>query len=220
MTCCDEITQPRKCPALLEILEQFPARTIVFTEFTQTLQYLKREIERRGRNVVVFHGGLSVTQRREAIRRFEKEGGVMISTQAGGEGLNFQFCHQVVNYDLPWNPMRVEQRIGRVHRIGQEHEVSIFNLSVKDTVEDRVLDLLANKIRMFELVIGEVDLIVGAMDTNKSFEQLIAEIYANAKTEDDVKQGFEDLGKRISEARTTYERVKETESMLSDIAEI
>ena len=170
---------------------------------------------------MTFHGGLSVTQRRKAIATFEAtEGSVMISTQAGGEGLNFQFCHQVVNYDLPWNPMRVEQRIGRVHRLGQQHEVSIFNLSVKGTVEERVLDLLVNKIRMFEVVIGELDLILGAMDTDKAFDQLIAEIYIKAKSDDEVEQGFEDLGNRITEARGKYERVKETESILSDIAEI
>ena len=218
---CDQIDRPRKLDALLEILQRFPDRMIVFTEFVATLNYLRAQVKQTGRPVVTFHGGMSVTQRRKAIASFAAtEGSIMISTQAGGEGLNFQFCHQIVNYDLPWNPMRVEQRIGRVHRLGQQHEVSIFNLSVKGTVEERVLDLLVNKIRMFEVVIGELDLILGAMDTDKAFDQLIAEIYIKAKTDEDVTQGFEDLGRRISEARTDYERVKDTESILSDIAEI
>ena len=218
---CARVERPRKADALLEILDRFGGRALVFTEFLGTLRYLAHDLECRGRRVVKFYGGLSVMQRRRALARFEADPeAIMVSTQAGGEGLNFQFCHQVVNYDLPWNPMRVEQRIGRVHRLGQQHEVSVFNLSVAGTVEQRVLDLLANKIKMFELVIGELDLILGAMDSSKSFEQQIADILVQAETAADEEQRFEDLGERIVEARRTYERVKETESMLSDVAEI
>ncbi len=218
---CAAIERPRKLDALVEIVERFPDRTIVFTEFLATLRLLQQDLEARGRRIVLFHGGLSVHARRRAIERFQADSeAIMISTQAGGEGLNFQFCHQIVNYDLPWNPMRIEQRIGRVHRLGQEHEVSVFNLSVADTVEERVLDLLANKIKMFELVIGELDLILGAMDDAKSFEQQIANIIVRAKDDDAEAEGFDALGQRIVEARRKYERVKETESMLSDVAEV
>ena len=90
---------------------------------------------------------------------------ILISTEAGGEGRNFQFCHVLVNYDLPWNPMRVEQRIGRVDRIGQDHPVIICNLWVKGTVEERVLDVLEHRIRLFEETVGGLDPILGDTET-------------------------------------------------------
>ncbi len=218
---CSRLNRPRKAAALEEILERFPERTLVFTEFLHTLRMLKAMLEARGLHVVPFHGSLDVRRRREAIAEFEADPrSVMVSTQAGGEGLNFQFCRQIVNYDLPWNPMRVEQRIGRVHRLGQTRDVRVFNFAVAGTVEERVIDLLANKIKMFELVIGELDLILGAMDARKSFEQQIAEIFVTAQNEEEMDRKFDELGRRILEARRKYERVKETESMLSDIAEI
>ena len=97
----------------------------------------------------------------------------MVSTESGAEGRNLQFCHQLINYDLPWNPMRVEQRIGRLHRLGQANDVTIFNLSCNETIEAHIIELLARKIRMFELVIGELDLILGNIDGAKSFEDLL-----------------------------------------------
>ena len=218
---CDRIPEPRKLLALCEILERFPGRTIVFTEFLGTMACIQSRLKDMGGPVVVFHGGMGLAQRRKAIDTLKASpDAVMVSTQAGGEGLNFQFCHQIVNYDLPWNPMRVEQRIGRVHRLGQQHEVSIFNLSVRGTVESRLLDLLVNKIRMFELVIGELDLILGAMDEGKTFDRIVADIYVKAADETEVDKGFQDLGERLTEARRRYERVKETESALSDLGEL
>ena len=83
---------------------------------------------------------------------------VMVSTSAGGEGQNFQFCHNIVNYDLPWNPMRVEQRIGRVHRIGQKDDVHIFNLALSGTIEAYILELLYMKINLFRMALGDMDL--------------------------------------------------------------
>ena len=82
---------------------------------------------------------------------------MLIATESGGEGINLQFCHHVINYDLPWNPMKLEQRIGRVHRLGQEHDVHIYNLAIQDTIEQHILDLLYTKIDVFEKVVGELD---------------------------------------------------------------
>ena len=82
---------------------------------------------------------------------------MLIATEAGGEGINLQFCHHVINYDLPWNPMKLEQRIGRVHRLGQEHDVHIYNLAIENTIENNILELLNTKIGVFEKVVGELD---------------------------------------------------------------
>jgi len=95
------------------------------------------------------------------VRAFQRDGQIFLSTEAGGEGRNLQFARTVVNYDLPWNPLRIEQRIGRVHRLGQEREVHVVNLWALDTVEAYLMELLDRKIHMFELVVGELDLILG-----------------------------------------------------------
>src|SRR6185369_5632919 len=95
---------------------------------------------------------------------------VLVSTEAGGEGRNLQFARIVINYDLPWNPMRVEQRIGRVHRLGQEHPVQVIHLVAGGTIEAYVLEILDRKIRMFELVVGEMEEILGTWQPHGSFE--------------------------------------------------
>jgi len=124
-----------------------------------------------------------------------------------------------VNYDLPWNPMRVEQRIGRVHRLGQEREVVIFNFSTHGTIEGHILDLLATKIRMFELVIGELDLILGAIDPRKSFEELLVEAWAVSRSEEELNRRFENIAGKIRTARSEYDRIKESEAILSAVVE-
>ncbi|MFN3335312.1 MAG: helicase-related protein, partial [Caldilinea sp.] len=139
---------------------------------------------------------------------------VLVSTESGAEGRNLQFCHQLINYDLPWNPMRVEQRIGRLHRLGQQHDVTIFNLSCNETIEAHVLDLLARKIRMFELVIGELDMILGNVDGAKSFEDLLREAWESASSEDDLIQRIDALGDVLIKARREYERVREANQLL------
>ena len=165
---------------------------------------------------VGFHGGLDIRQKEQAVQRFREESDVrvMVSTESGAEGRNLQFCHQLINYDLPWNPMRVEQRIGRLHRLGQEHDVTIFNLSCNETIEAHVLDLLARKIRMFELVIGELDMILGNIDGAKSFEDLLREAWEAAASEDDLRQRIDRLGDVLVHARRDYDRVREANELL------
>ncbi len=139
---------------------------------------------------------------------------VLVSTESGAEGRNLQFCHQLINYDLPWNPMRVEQRIGRLHRLGQEQDVTIFNLSCNETIEAHVIDLLARKIRMFELVIGELDLILGNLEGNKSFEDLLREAWERATDDQDLASRIENLGDLLTQARREYERVRQNNALL------
>ncbi|KLU63132.1 RNA polymerase-associated protein RapA [Peptococcaceae bacterium CEB3] len=105
--------------------------------------------------------GLRRQEKEEQVRFFAEEADVLVSTETGSEGRNLQFCHQMVNYDLPWNPMRIEQRIGRIHRLGQDKNVRIYNLSATDTIEAHLLELLDAKINMFQLVVGELDMILG-----------------------------------------------------------
>jgi len=210
----------RKIEALLEILENFPGKFLVFTEFLHTMEYIKEHLEAKGISTQLFHGGMDILQRRDAIRNFSRSARVMVSTQAGGEGMNLQFCHQLVNYDLPWNPMMVEQRIGRLHRLGQEEDVLIFNFSIHNTIEAHVLALLSRKIRMFELVVGELDLILSELDEKKTFEHSIQEIWLNSNDEKDMQQRFEHFGERLLHARKEFETVKEAEALTSELFEV
>jgi hypothetical protein len=110
--------------------------------------------------------------------------------------------------------MRVEQRIGRLHRLGQEHDVTIFNLSCNETIEAHVIDLLARKIRMFELVIGELDMILGNLEGNKSFEDLLREAWEGSADDADFAERMEALGDLLARARRDYERVRENNELL------
>src|SRR5690606_34718726 len=120
----------------------------------QLVRYLGRSIDRP---VIPFHAGLDNASRQEALERFRTERGVLVSTETGSEGMNLQFCHTVINYDLPWNPLRLEQRIGRVHRIGQTEAVRVYNLATEGSSESYILYLLEKKINMFSKVIGELE---------------------------------------------------------------
>ncbi|MCB0120705.1 MAG: DEAD/DEAH box helicase, partial [Caldilineaceae bacterium] len=144
----ESIPVGRKLHAVKEILEKFPGKFLIFTEYRQTLDTVVQQLRDWGIQAIGFHGGMSIDQKEAAVAAFrgddpDNEVRVMISTESGAEGRNLQFCHQLINYDLPWNPMRVEQRIGRLHRLGQEHDVTIFNLSCNETIEAHVIELLA-----------------------------------------------------------------------------
>ncbi len=219
-TLAAEITRNRKIEALLDILENYPGKFLVFTEFLNTMSYIREHLEAAGLETQLFHGRMNIIQRRDAVRKFSRSARVMISTQAGGEGMNLQFCHQLVNYDLPWNPMMLEQRIGRLHRLGQEDDVLIFNFSVHNTIEAHVLDLLSRKIRMFELVVGELDLILSELDENAPFERKIREIWLHSTSEKDMQQRFEHFGARLVHARRHFEKLKEAEAITSDLFDV
>ena len=149
---------------LADLFSEYPnEKVLVFTQFRETQNHLQNLLKAHGWNVNVFHGQMNAAVKDRAIERFRTGDGpqILISTEAGGEGRNLQFCHLLVNYDLPWNPMKIEQRIGRIDRIGQDKPIRIFNLWVKDTVEARVLDVLENRIRMFEETVGGLDPILG-----------------------------------------------------------
>jgi SNF2 family DNA or RNA helicase len=189
-------------------------KAIIFTHFRATLERLAKRLRAQGIDFVLYHGGLSLAQKDEAIRRFEQSARVLLSTEAAGEGRNLQFCRTMINFDLPWNPMRIEQRVGRIHRIGQTHEVDIFNLSAEGTIEDYILDLLDRKLNMFELVIGEMDMILGQLADERDFEDLVMEVWTRARTPDEVTNGFEQLGEALVQAREAYQHTQEYDEAL------
>jgi SNF2 family DNA or RNA helicase len=211
----EAIPLSRKMLAVRELVNQFPGQFLIFTEYRETQAMLERQLRDWGISTVGFHGGLDITQKERAVTAFrDGDVRVMVSTESGAEGRNLQFCHQLINYDLPWNPMRVEQRIGRLHRLGQAHDVTIFNLSCNETIEAHVIDLLARKIRMFELVIGELDMILGNLEGNKSFEDLLREAWEGSADDADFTQRMEALGDLLARARRDYERVRENNELL------
>lgn len=121
-------------------------KIIIFTEFVATQQYLEHALVSKGYTVAILNGSMSIDERNIALKDFRDRANVFISTDAGGEGLNLQFSNIIINYDLPWNPMKIEQRCGRVDRIGQQRDVHIFNFIIKDTVENRVRQVLEEKL--------------------------------------------------------------------------
>lgn len=138
-----------------EILsEDRDQKIIIFTEFVGTQKYLKNLLENRGFSVSVLNGSMSIDERNEALQEFKTKTSIFISTDAGGEGLNLQFSNIIINYDLPWNPMKIEQRCGRADRIGQQRDVHIYNFIVADTVENRVREVLEEKLSVIFKELG------------------------------------------------------------------
>ncbi len=209
-----KVKENAKLEGLLDILSRLDERVIVFTQFKTTLDYLTKELIRRGIRVSCFYGDLTPSEKEAAIDRFRRGVKVLLSTEAGGEGRNLQFCRVVVNYDLPWNPMRIEQRIGRVHRLGQERDIDVFNFTAGRTVEAYVLDILQKKLNMFELVVGEMDMILGNLTDTRSFEEKVFQIWASARSESELKRHFGQLGDELYFARRRYERIKDLDEAI------
>jgi len=203
-----QVTRHAKLQGLLEILSKADDKAIIFTQFKSTMEFLSARLREAGYTTVVFHGGMPTADKDQAIRTFRDKVRILVSTEAGGEGRNLHFCQKVVNYDLPWNPMKVEQRIGRVHRLGQTGDIEIYNFSTENTVESHVLEILHRKIDMFELVIGEMDMVLGDFAEKKSFEAAIFHIWAAARNRRELERRFRDLGDQLSMNRKRYESVR------------
>jgi len=153
-------------------------KVLIFTEFVATQQMLQEYLAQRGFEVACLNGSMSMDERLAAQQAFAQEARVLISTDAGGEGLNLQFCHVVINYDIPWNPMRLEQRIGRVDRIGQKHPVRAINFAIEDTVEYHVREVLEHKLSIIFTEFG-VDKTSDVLDSAEA-EKLFDELYLEA----------------------------------------
>jgi SNF2 family DNA or RNA helicase len=184
--------------ALAGIFADHPQeKVVVFTTFIQTQEFLAATLRHNGYSVAMFNGQMSLDEKEESVRRFKAADQILISTEAGGEGRNFQFCHLMVNYDLPWNPMKVEQRIGRLDRIGQKLPVRIYNLYCEGTVEQRVIDVLEQRIGLFQESVGSLDPILG--DIERDIERLVLADAASFDRE--FRQYEAALERRVKEAR-------------------
>jgi SNF2 family DNA or RNA helicase len=198
-----------KGKALLEILKKNPdEKKIVFTQYFKSMDYITDLLWRYKIPHVTFRGNMTLREKDAAITQFKNEIPVLVSTESGGEGRNLQFCNTIINFDLPWNPMKIEQRIGRLHRIGQARDVFIFNLSVKETIEDYIIDILDNKINMFEMVIGEIEPILGHLGEDKDFEDIIMDIWLKSSNKESLHEGFKHLGNELIDAKNKYLKTK------------
>jgi ERCC4-related helicase len=197
-------------------------KAIVFTESRRTQSYLLRVLadSRFSEGIVLFNGSntddrskqiyaawlerhqgtdrisgsKSADMRSALVDYFREEGRIMIATEAGAEGINLQFCSLVVNYDLPWNPQRIEQRIGRCHRYGQKHDVVVVNfLNRKNEADRRVFELLSEKFKLFDGVFGTSDEVLGAIESGVDFEKRIAGIYQRCRKTEEIKSAFDQL---------------------------
>lgn len=196
-----------KALALMETLRRHEAQSekvVVFTAFRQTLDYLARLASDAGLRAVVYHGGLSRRAKEQAIADFREDAPILLTTEAAGEGRNLQFCHVMVNFDLPWNPMQIEQRLGRIHRIGQVSDVLLINLVARGTVEERILELLEAKINLFELVVGELDMILGRVEEDFEFESVIFKAHVASADDAEFADRLEVLGDGLAQARRGY----------------
>ncbi|HQD39840.1 MAG: DEAD/DEAH box helicase [Firmicutes bacterium] len=193
-----EIEENTKAEIVLELLSKIGEKTLIFTEYVATQRYLIDKLQKNGIPTVGFDGSLSRGRKEWAKFLFSREAQVMVCTESGGEGLNLQFCSNLINYDLPWNPMRLEQRIGRIHRLGQTRPVHVFNLCTRDTIEEHVLNLLQEKIDMFQAVIGDLELMLGGLFAEGAMEKRIFQLIVNADSQKELLAGFAELNEELS----------------------
>jgi superfamily II DNA or RNA helicase len=200
--------------ALMRLLAQNPAeKKLVFVHHRDSLTHLADRLRREGMAFATFSGDMSGPAKDAAVEAFRDQVPLLLCTESGGEGRNLQFCNTLVNFDIPWNPMAIEQRIGRIDRIGQAREVFIFNLVTAGTIEDAVLRILDEKINMFELVVGEVGAILGEVDEEGEFSTLVLDAWLQG-TEQGRADAFARLESQLLAAREQYDGVKQLDEAL------
>jgi SNF2 family DNA or RNA helicase len=222
-TRCEQEGPDAKAEALLDWLYRLQSeegdpelKALVFTEFLPTQEMLQGFLTERGFPVVCLNGSMGMEDRKRVQETFAKDARILISTEAGGEGLNLQFCHVVVNYDIPWNPMRLEQRIGRVDRIGQTHVVRAVNFVFEDTVEHRVREVLEQKLAVIfeEFGIDKTGDVLDSAQAGRMFDEMYVEVILNPeKVEDSVESVVARLQEQAREARTTASVLGATEDL-------
>ena len=208
-----------KAEALLELIyklqqeESDPAlKVLIFTEFVPTQAMLADFLESRGFSVATLNGSMDLEARTRAQQLFSQDVRVLISTDAGGEGLNLQFCHVIVNFDMPWNPMRIEQRIGRVDRIGQKHVVRAINFVLEDTVEHRVRQVLEEKLEVIaqEFGVDKASDVMDSVEADPIFDELFVHGLQNP---DAIEQECDAV---VSQLRSTLAESKKNSDLLSE----
>ena len=209
-----ESARSAKVDALIALVRRSDEKKIVFTRFRATLDELHGALSTAGHRVSIFHGGLPTADKEAAVAAFEADSEILLSSEVGGEGRNLQFCRTVINYDLPWNPVTIEQRVGRVHRIGQTRDVFVFNLCLAGSVEERILSILHDKINLFELVAGEIEMILGHLGDDQDFAGLVMDAWSRSRSRDDEDQAFDELSNRIIDATAAYRQTTDLDRAL------
>jgi hypothetical protein len=220
---CEQIGPDAKAEALLDWLYRLQSeendpelKALVFTEFVPTQEMLRRFLTERGFSVVCLNGSMEMDDRKRVQDAFAKDVRILISTDAGGEGLNLQFCHVVINFDIPWNPMRLEQRIGRVDRIGQAHVVRAINFVFEGSVEHRVREVLEQKLAVIfeEFGIDKTGDVLDSAQASQMFDEMYVEAILNPeKVEESVESMVTRLEEQAREARMTASVLGSTEDL-------
>ncbi|MBU7586048.1 MAG: DEAD/DEAH box helicase family protein [Nostoc sp. TH1S01] len=209
-----QVKQVEKAKALVEMLIKSRQKTLVFTTHKATSTYLAKTLQAANIPFAEFQGGMSLKQKDEAIASFRDTVSVLLASETGGEGRNIQFANAIVNYDLPWNPMKIEQRIGRIHRIGQTQDVFIFNFCLKGSIEEYILRILHDKINMFELVVGEIETILGNVDDEFDFSEIVMDIWLKHQVKPELDTAFEQLADNLLKAKNQYQQTQELDEQI------
>jgi len=222
-TRCEQAGPDAKAEALLDWLYRLQAdegdpelKVLVFTEFVPTQQMLQQFLTERGFPVVCLNGSMDMDERKKVQDAFAEDARILISTDAGGEGLNLQFCHVVINYDIPWNPMRLEQRIGRVDRIGQTHVVRAVNFVFEDSVEHRVREVLEEKLAVIfeEFGIDKTGDVLDSAQAGQIFDDLYVEAILNPDVvETKVDEVLKSIQEQARESRQSASVLGSTEDL-------
>src|SRR3989344_8029147 len=226
---CKKLKKDTKIEALIQIVKKIysedkDAKVLIYTRHPTTARYIIENLSNLGLNMTDFIGGMNRKEKLEKIKEFKTNVQIMVSTETGAEGLNFQFCSNLINYDLPWNPMAVEQRIGRLDRIGQKKDMYIYSLAKKNTMEEHVVDLIINKMCCIGLVIGELPIILFNLGLDSNGEgglSKIEEMLLNSFI--DSKNNLEKFAKDVVKIESLlikgideYMKTKENNSKLLD----
>jgi SNF2 family DNA or RNA helicase len=223
------ITQDSKLEKLMGLITEINQRDkgtkiLLYTKHPATLKYIADTLKEQKFKITEFKGGLTADEKTKRIKEFEDKAQIMISTETGSEGLNLQFCSNIINYDLPWNPMAVEQRIGRLDRIGQKKNIFVYNLATKGTMEEHVVDLIINKMCCIGLIMGELPIILFNMglDSNgnsgsSKFEEKIMHAFLDSKNNlNKFTNEIDKVSKEINNGIKEYEKTKKYTSELLD----
>ena len=204
----ENIQTNKKGEKLLELITSLKKKSckkfLIFTQFRTTQDYLAKLLSEH--KTIVFNGSMSGEEKENAILDFKNNAEILIATEAGGEGRNMQFCNILINYDLPWSPLKIEQRIGRVHRFGQAKDVFIYNFSTAETVAERVLEVLTHKLKLFEDSIGAPDIMLGEIEDELNLDSLFMGFVAGNKKKKEIDAEIE---RQIFAARENYEKLSD-----------
>ena len=207
----DTTKQRRLCEVINTIHEHLETtRAVVFTQFRPTQDEVAESARELDQPVHIVNGDFSSSEKEAVVSEFESEGGILVATDSISEGRNLQFCNVMINYDFPRNPMKVEQRIGRIDRIGQDREVNVFNLALENTVEEHVLDKLYGKINLFNQSIGGLREVLSRMEKSGSdFEQEVFERLRNADDSVELENNFEEMAVNLEQNKEAADKMSD-----------